>query len=197
MSAVLGPIHSWMYEKVMIQEQIIKAVITAAYDNNWTQAGSLDNYTRDSFPTLEEAIDLSNIHGSLSSMIGNVEERYAQLISELLSEDSSRLAYLEDIIYDFGKSVSIGVQTSAADVYDAINAMLLDGMPCDRCVNTSVNDDGSILVTRASDPHSGFWEYAKSSGNIYYKLRRDFAKGAIAESGFSIRNISDNSYIIE
>ena len=87
MSATLGPIHYWMYDKIRLREELIASLVDLAKRQNYDEDPDgfpLESYARRELPPIEEAIDLSRIHASLSGQIDGVERRYAQLITSLL-----------------------------------------------------------------------------------------------------------------
>lgn len=84
MSVVLGPIHDWMYNKVIFQEKIIGEIVKLADEKSLAHTIK----SKKGMPALEEVIDLNNIHGSLSGMIDETERRYAKLVSETVKEES-------------------------------------------------------------------------------------------------------------
>lgn len=199
MSAVLGPIHEWMYNKVIIQERIIKTVIDLALTLGWESqiAGkNISEFTQESFPPLNIAIDINNIHASLSGLIDDVETRYAVLVSSLINFDNSRLDAIENAVFKFGQASAIGVQSSADDAYNAINGMLLDGMPCDHSMMVTESNPIRVRVTRTLDMHSQYWLKAGSNGDVYYRLRAAFIRGVLSGSGYTFNENGDGNFEI-
>ena len=190
MSAVLGPIHEWMYNKVIIQEKIISAIVELADDKGWQHAilGKAD------FPSLEEVIDLSNIHGSLFGMIDETETRYAKLVSELMKEDVERSYDIEKMVTSCGVSIALQPQTSAVNTYQQLESYLLDGMPCDHAMRICESSDSRVEVMRTMDTHSAYWENAGLTGDIYYNLRGKFVAGLLSQSGFCCRETATGIY---
>ena len=97
MSAVLGPIHHWMYRKIQLQEELIRDILHTTRESDWgseVDGAELTSYASSETRPLEEIIDLSNIHGWLSSQIDAPERRYAHLVTGLLKEDPTRLEVL-------------------------------------------------------------------------------------------------------
>ncbi len=199
MSAVLGPIHEWMYNKVLVQEKIIQAVIETARSNGWDdekESQDLSLYTKDVFPPLEAVIDLTNIHASLFGMISDVEGRYAALVSSLVQNNPERLEILEKTVYELGKTLSIGEQASPFDTYKAVSGLLLDGMPCDNCMLVTLNSPERVEVTRSMELHSSYWYEKGSSVSVYYALRKAFVNGAVEASGYSVNETSEGVFEI-
>lgn len=61
MSAFLGPIHFWLYNKITLQEGLIREIADLAQQNGWM--GDTSNYINTETRPLEELIDTGNIHG--------------------------------------------------------------------------------------------------------------------------------------
>ena len=93
MSAFLGPIHYRMYEKIMVQEELLRRLADKAVQEGWLD--SLTDYVRDENRPLEEIIDEANIHGWLNDRIESVEKRYAELAARILSGHEERLEDLQ------------------------------------------------------------------------------------------------------
>ena len=45
MSAYLGPIHFWLYNKILFQEDLLDAIAAYAVNNNWLTADEAATYT--------------------------------------------------------------------------------------------------------------------------------------------------------
>lgn len=88
MSAFLGTIHFWLYNKIGKQEELTKAIASMAAGNGWISDRTA--YIRD-LPALEDVIDESNIHGWLQDQIHDAETRYADLIQTVLTTHPERL----------------------------------------------------------------------------------------------------------
>lgn len=66
MSAFLGPIHYWLYNKVKIQQNMVETVLNRAEQEGWDEdLRSRLEATYGTLPTedLADIIDVSNIHG--------------------------------------------------------------------------------------------------------------------------------------
>ncbi|EHM42460.1 hypothetical protein [Anaeroglobus geminatus] len=63
MSAYLGPIHFWLYNKILFQEDLLDAIAAYAVNNNWLTADEAATYTAADRRELSEAVDGANIHG--------------------------------------------------------------------------------------------------------------------------------------
>jgi hypothetical protein len=134
MSAFLGPIHFWLYNKIKIQNEIIEEILDYSENN-------LSNNMRENFYTkfgdgelkpLDQVIDVTNIHGWLQERVNQVESKLAYVVTELTKNNPNNFDIIKDIFKSKGAEVSIFDNDSSLDeVYKAINDTLLDGMPCD------------------------------------------------------------------
>ena len=176
MSAVLGPIHEWMYNKVIIQEKIISAIVELADDKGWQHAilGKAD------FPSLEEVIDLSNIHGSLFGMIDETETRYAKLVSELMKEDVERSYDIEKMVTFCGVSIALQPQTSAVNTYQQFEGYLLDGK---RVINGLSVLRPEYLILFKSKAYLDLWSRRQAGESVqsseYKKHKKDILRIAV------------------
>lgn len=199
MSAVLGPIHQWMYHKVMTMEELIQAVIRTAEEENWgntVNGKELSSYTKESFPALEEVIDLGNIHGSISGMIDDVESRYAELVTGLLQGHEERLETLKQTAYIFGTTHKLDAAANAQDAFKAMNDLMLDGMPCDRALQITSNEESRVAFQMIMDLHAGYWTDCQGDRDNYYALRAELLRGVFAGSGYTFTDIGDGQYEI-
>lgn len=94
MSAFLGPIHNWLYNKIKFQEELIQyiqqLIISKDYGN------SLLSQMDQRYGVLEKGepadiIDESDIHGWLQERITIVENRLAFLITMTTEEHPERI----------------------------------------------------------------------------------------------------------
>ena len=91
MSAFLGKIHYWLYNKIQLHEDLINDVVNLAKKNGYDSENLLNkSYSMYGYPavgSLENEIDHSNIHGWLQERIISVESRLAYIITELLKNN--------------------------------------------------------------------------------------------------------------
>lgn len=104
MSAFLGPIHFWLYNKIQFQESLIDELIRYASSQGWSDSDLADKYGSKDRRKLDEVIDESNIHGWLQSRIHDAEGRYAALVLDVAGDQEDRLTALKQAAYDFGAS---------------------------------------------------------------------------------------------
>lgn len=104
MSAFLGPIHFWLYNKIQFQESLIDELVRVATAQGWSDEDLADKYCSKDRRKLDEVIDEANIHGWLQSRIHDAEGRYAAFVLAVAGNDDARLEALKKAAYDFGAS---------------------------------------------------------------------------------------------
>ncbi|WP_099469433.1 hypothetical protein [Konateibacter massiliensis] len=186
MSAFLGPIHYWLYNKIQLQEELIQDILSASETNGWDttlgEKADMNCGVAERRP-LEEIIDQSNIHGWLQYQIGISEARLAFIVTSLLKEDENRLEELKKIAFSFGTCHAVAKGAGADEAFKLLNDSLLDGMPCDR-VNEPMEQSAERAVWRQTICiHQEYWDEVEGDIKVYYTLRSQMIKGMLSESG--------------
>ena len=199
MSAFLGPIHYWLYNKIQLQEELIKDIVMYGEKEQWKAFadGSLAEKTvKKELRPLNELIDVMNIHGWLQERVQDAEARYALLVTTVLAEDSSRLSSLEDIAFQFGQKHALEPDSDASDAYRKIDDSLLNGMPCDRVNVLTEQDVDRTSWQQEEDIHAPFWEAVSGDPKIYYQLRRKIMEGMLKDTKLHLDSPDENHYSI-
>ncbi len=93
MSAFLGPIHARMYGKVQAVNALADTIAAFSDAQCWTSTLLTD--LRASLPapsgTLEQVIDLSQIHASLSGLVDQAERRLAFAVTHAIASDAAHI----------------------------------------------------------------------------------------------------------
>ena len=197
MSAMLGPIHHWIYRKIEAQEMLNRQIVTVAKENGWEEQAldkPLESFYREELPPLEEVIDLSNIHAWLSSSISDIETRYAELVTGLLVNHPERLKTMEEICFRFGQEYAIPAGATIEEVFQEIQSLFLDGMPCDRAIRIMENNGSVISFQRVLDLHTEYWRAVQGDSENYYALRKRIVEGMLSESGYRLNTVGDGIY---
>ncbi len=198
MSKFLGPIHFWLYNKIQLQEELIRAIANEADAHNWSDAAALSKEVcRDDSRPLDEIIDEGNIHGWLQSHIHDAEGRYAALVTAIVSADASRMDVLKQAAYDFGTRHAAEADATAFDVYHVLDSSLLNGMPCDRINIVTVQENDHFAWEQAEDIHASYWIEANGDPANYYTLRNEVTRGIISGAGFVLETPDENHYEIK
>lgn len=200
MSAFLGPIHYWLYNKIQQQQAIVKDI----YELGKQYGLSLQEDSEakfDAFETkpLEEMIDQGNIHGWLQEKVSQVEYHYAFAVTTLLKKDQNALEELKQILYQKGKEIGqsiIDQNFTAPRIYQLISDNLLDGMPCDHANSIVEQSDQEVIWKRNLCVHSPYWDEVDGDINIYYELRDSWMEGLTEGCNYNFRKIDDTTYSI-
>ena len=193
MSMFLGPIHFWLYNKIIKQEEFTEIIAEYAKKNNYI---SNSNKYIKSLPPLEEVIDESNIHGWLQTQIHDAETRYANLVIEILSGNNERIHELEGLAFDYGKKYPTKPDLTAEEVFKTFEEFFLSGMPCDR-INTIIKSNSDHLIwEQALDIHESYWTNNNDSSKTYYILRTSIMHGMLCDRTFYGSSNDNNTYVI-
>ena len=192
MSAFLGPIHFWLYNKIQFQESLIDELIRYASSQGWSDGDLADKYGSKDRRKLDEVIDEANIHGWLQSRIHDAEGRYAAFVLAVAGNDDARQEALKKAAYDFGASQHLSAAT-APEAFHRLDDLLLDGMPCDQVNRVRESDDNRIAWDRTMDLHSEFWQ---GHGDRYYALRQSLVEGILAGTDYTMVSPADGQYEI-
>jgi hypothetical protein len=201
MSAFLGPIHYWLYNKIQLQQEIVDELFTLGGKNSLALEEECNNLygTFDNKP-LEEMIDQGNIHGWLQERVSQVEYKYAYCVTKLLEKNPEIINTLQAIVADNGTNLAITMKEYPLDpkgVYKLIEDNLLDGMPCDHANRVLKQSDSEILWTRNQCVHSSYWEETGGDIDVYYILRDAWISALVKELGFLIEKPDSKTYCIK
>ena len=185
MSAVLGPIHFWLYNKIGYQEQLTAAIAALAQNNGWIE--NADSYQK-TLPPLETVIDQGNIHGWLQGQINDAETRFADLVMKVMEPDAQRLNDLCEAAEVFGKEHAIHPDT-AEQAYKALDDFFLNGMPCDRVNALIESAEDHVYWQMSQDIHEQYWN---NNSEPYYTIRKSVMNGMLEGSKYKLA--SDGVY---
>ena len=176
MSAILGPIHHWLFRKIKIQNDLTNAIIDVAKDKELNLAPLAD--IDEKFGSLPEGdlgniIDPTNIHGWLQDKIAIVERR---------------LAYVTKTLTDNKPNAT------PADGFEYYENTFVSGMPCDG-VNMVVNEDSDEITWQETvDIHKQYWDEVGVDVALFYEIRNAMIEGVFAGSDLSYYNLGNGSY---
>ena len=195
MSAFLGPIHFWMYNKIQVQQQIVEGLLEISKESIPGLKKELDDlYGESETAPLEEIIDEGNIHGWLQSRVSQVEYKLAYTVTEILKLDSDQLARIQEVFEENGKKIAASVKiSSASQAFKLMNDSLLDGMPCDHVNSVIKESDDETVWKKNSCVHSLYWEQVAGKVVIYYQLRDCYLAGLLFASSFAYEKIDKNT----
>ncbi|KNY28977.1 hypothetical protein [Pseudobacteroides cellulosolvens] len=194
MSAFLGKIHYWLYNKIQLHEALIEEVAQSSANKGFNAKELLEkSYLEFGYPVkgnLENEIEHSNIHGWLQEKIIRVEQRLAYVTTELLK---SGILSKEDIADIFRKNAQeimnqIDIHDAAPqDIFTFIFDYMLEGMPCDRVNEIIENNSTKISWKTTMCLHEGYWNAVGGNINNFYFFRDSWINGFLGASGINYR----------
>lgn len=194
MSAFLAPIHFWMYDKILIaQELTFKLEEKFLNKEEREEVESLfpGLYSKD----LEEVIDQSNIHGWLHTAVSNVEIRFAYIVKTLLDRGIS-LEEIKKVAFEYGKSFPEQEVSSLKDAYELLMDILLDGLPCDVSISVTREEENELEFVLYNDIHKQYFNEFNLEVSLYHEIREAFVKGIFERYSLKYKNISDSNKLI-
>lgn len=191
MSAFLGPIHYWLYNKITVVEELTKYIVDCATAREILSQEEGEMFVRFPLAPLAEACDQTNIHGWLQANITDAESRQSDLIDCLLAK-SVPVNQVVNWARQFGESKAIPNDYDARDCYKVIDDTVLCGMPCDRVKVVVQQDNDHSVWNEVEDIH------AKNFNNpqVAKEIRDGFMQGLFANSPYELV-IEENRYEIK
>lgn len=202
MSAFLGKIHYWLFNKIQLHEKLIEEIVglseSIGYNSDVIVNESYSKYGMPVEGKLEDEINHSNIHGWLQEKIKSVESRLAYIITELLKNDILKQEEIEDVFYknafNTGKELNIS-EYSPQNVFNLIFDFMLEGMPCDRVNEIVENSDTMIQWKTTREIYKQYWDVVGGDVNEFYSLRDSWIEGFLKGIGSKFKYIRTESGI--
>lgn len=193
MSAFLGPIHFWLYNKIKLQNELVENIIEK-FDI------SMEKEFDEEFSGLEkgdlaEIIDDSNIHGWLQERIKRLEYRLAYVVKKLTDSEPDNLKEIENIAFSLGQKYTDKIDT-ASEAYRLLENTLLNGMPCDRVNSVLEENDNNVIWEQTVDIHRRYWDELKADVRQYYIIRKALVDGVLYDTDFSYNAIDTDRFEI-
>ena len=191
MSAFLGKIHYWLYDKIKLHEKLIEAVAELAQKKGYNSEVLLsESFTKYGFPVtgaLENEIEHSNIHGWLQQRIISVESRLAYVVTELLRNKILTKEEIAEAFYENGASVMVeygNKERSSEEIFKLIFDNMLEGMPCDRVSEVIECSETMITWKTTIDIHKDYWDEVQGDIKNYYYFRDAWINGFLSDTGY-------------
>lgn len=197
MSAILGPIHHWLFRKIKIQNDLTNAIIDVAKDKEINVAPLAD--IDEKFSSLPEGdlgniIDPTNIHGWLQDKIAIVERRLAYVTKTLTDNNPDAIGVICECAREFGVKNAVEADATPADGFEYYENTFVSGMPCDG-VNMVVNEDSDEITWQETvDIHKQYWDEVGVDVALFYEIRNAMIEGVFAGSDLSYYNLGNGSY---
>ncbi|KZL92731.1 hypothetical protein [Clostridium magnum] len=190
MSAFLGKIHYWLYDKIKLHEKLIENIVELAERNGYNNEILLsESYSKYGAPVkglLENEIEHSNIHGWLQERIISVESRLAYVVTELLKNNIVKKEDISHVFYENAVNIMKELRInegSPEDFFKLIFDYMLEGMPCDR--GNQINESNETMITweTTRDLHKVYWDEVGGNISNYYYFRDSWINGFLSASG--------------
>jgi hypothetical protein len=203
MSAFIGPIHYWLYDKIRIVIKRDALLYQKAYELCGSTAEELREQVCQDYGAplpdtdLSELIDHENIHGWLQRQIKLVESREAAFIKELLAAcgEHTKVA-IEQAFLEHGRVTGQQARLqgkydihTAPGIYKALNDFYLNGMPCDQADNIVVSDAERVVWETGACLQEPNWQRAGADTNMMIELYQSWLKEFVSavNSRFSFK----------
>lgn len=195
MSAFLGPIHFWLYNKINIQNDIVEEILDYAEKNKNSLRDNLyKKYGDGELKPLDQVIDVTNIHGWLQERVTKVENKLAYAVTELTKTNPENFQAIKGIFKSKGAEVStFNKDSSLEEIYKGINDTLLDGMPCDHANSLVSNETDEVIWKRNVCVHQQYWDQAGGDIKDFYRLRDSFIEGLLSETEVKYEKIDETT----
>jgi hypothetical protein len=190
MSAFLGPIHYWLWNKIKVQDEMTKQLSAFAKDvlhKEELQQELQNEYGKLEEGDLEDIIDGGNIHGWLQARVTLVERMFAKAVDTILKEDEKNLAKLQDLLFVYGKQIGAKEDLSVKEAFKLLQDTLLDGMPCDHANQVLEETAEKMVWKRVLCVHKPYWDEIGVDTANYYVLRESFTKGLLENTKIIFR----------
>jgi hypothetical protein len=204
MSAFLGPIHYWLYNKIMLQEKIVEEILSLNEKEEFVQGledSTIINCGMIENQPLENMIDTGNIHGWLQERIHIVENRLSYVVTAITKENADRMEQILERVYQVGVEVFKSLEQkeeieSAEQIFKLLNDMLLDGMPCDHINQIISSSSDEVEFRRTRCIHEVYWLEQGGLVMNYYEIRAKFVEGLLANTAFEYVADEEGNYHI-
>ena len=194
MSAFLAPIHFWMYDKILIAQELtfkLEEKFLNKEEREDVESLFPGLYSKD----LEEVIDQSNIHGWLHTAVSNVEIRFAYIVKTLLDKGIS-LEEIKKVAFEYGKTFPEQEVSSLKDAYELLMDILLDGLPCDVSINVAREEEKELEFVLYNDIHKQYFNEFDLEVSLYHEIREGFVNGLFEKYSLKYKNITDSKKLI-
>jgi hypothetical protein len=184
MSLFLGPIHHWMFNKILILESrafsVAAALREAGVESAAVNKAVADYGEKLAGRDLGEMLGDNSIHQFLYGLIAKIQIFEASLVD--LAKDSFDTAL--KAVESHGRETAVkasGAQTaSLEDIYRLIHENQLEGMPCDPGADTTALSQGKLGYFHSTCNHIQNWEYTAVDIKKMCAITNAWIKGFIA-----------------
>ncbi len=204
MSAFLGKIHYWLYNKIQLHENLIQEISLLSSDKghniNNLISESIDRFGPKAEGDLEGQIDHGNIHGWLQERITSVESRLAYISTKAIDEKFLTTSEIAKVFYENGKKTMLKLNLlnpSIEEIYNSIYDYMLEGMPCDRVNEVLQSDEDKIVWNLKIDIHKKYWDAVIGDINNFNTFRVSWIEGFLSDTNYKYSKLESGINQIE
>lgn len=204
MSAFLGPVHHWLFNKIVLFENLEESINNDAIANYGDEALKIAQATKEQYGEfipklpLENLIDTDNIHGWLQGKISVAEKRQSATLKGFIDSFGQDMIQLIEKNYihqgtEVGKiAARDGDVSNAPAIHRQLNNYMLEGMPCDNVNSITVSESEFLEWNASSCLHKPYWDIVGANAEIMYKLRFAWIKAFVegANNTFTYKSAS-------
>ncbi|MGI6093769.1 MAG: hypothetical protein GX348_11080 [Veillonellaceae bacterium] len=207
MSAFLGHIHYWLYNKIRRVVERENLIYTKAEQKLGPAVDEIRQQVWQTYGEplpdidLAELIDQSNIHGWLQRQINIAETREATLIKELLDTYGDEAKTIIEESFEehgaiCGRRAKESNSYNAAGIgglYKALNDYLLNGMPCDQSDMVTENTSSKLVWEGEVCLQERNWDRAGADFKLMKKFYQRWTTSFVESlnPGFTYRQTAD------
>ncbi|MBI4665744.1 MAG: hypothetical protein HY751_04955 [Nitrospinae bacterium] len=186
MSLFLGPIHIWMFNKILILESRAFALAEALEKSGNGGVGAVvEEYgQRLEGRNLADILGDNSIHQFLYGLIGRAQIMEARLM-ELAGDGGAQLVKVAE---EHGRQTARGAVAKAGsnpqtleDIYRQVNDHHMEGMPCDPGAETTQESKTVMGYCHSSCNHIQNWSYTGADVKAMCGLTNAWLAGFVSE----------------
>ncbi len=186
MSAFLGPIHYWLFNKILRVEGRAFAMASAMESNGKAEIArsKIEEYgQRLAGADLAELVEGNSIHQSLYGLISKVEVFEASLVEaagddyeivKKAAEENGKEAAEKAVAKEGARPEDL------ESIYRFINDSQLEGMPCDPGAEVEPLDANRLAYRHIACNHISNWEYTNCPSSKMCGINNAWLKGFIS-----------------
>lgn len=195
MSAFLGPIHNWLFGKILLQDELLEEFLAYGSSLQPELREKVDKrYGTLEQGALEDIVDEMNIHGWLQQRVNLVEERLSYVVTELTKDQEVSMKDINQIAFSFGVKHAIGNVDSAETAWERLNNCLLDGMPCDHVNEVIKADEEEVIYQMRENIHAKFWTLIDGNVEHYDSIKFHLIQGLLDGSSVQFEKCENGSF---
>ncbi len=193
MSRFLAPIHTWLFNKIRINEGMEDYLLQRLPDGDKVKRESEERFgVRTSEAPLEDQIDTGNIHGWLQEKITSSERRLSFIVKTMMDAVTTD-EELKALFLSYGKEYSENYRTeNSEELFKLIGDTVLEGMPCDMVLRILDSEDDCLTFQSAKDVHSENAAAAGLDPQVFRNLRDKFLRGLMEGQGYTTEILGED-----